>query len=126
VGNAIGLAGSANVVGLNTSATFNDDAWHHVAAVLDKPANRAMIYVDGQKETLVKFDNFGVTGGTLVAGDTELDITGVDYVATPSELTTRIGNTHYGQNFEGTVDEVRVYDRALTTAEVTTLFTGGN
>ncbi len=118
---ANGLADTANVVGIHTTATFNDDLWHHVAVVADREAERARIYVDGAPQTLAKFDEFGVTGGVLVAGDTALDMTGVAYDTHASEATTMIGGDTYSQFFDGTIDEVRVYDRALTAGEVAIL-----
>ncbi|MCD4746746.1 MAG: T9SS type A sorting domain-containing protein, partial [Bacteroidales bacterium] len=121
---ADGSFNTTNCIGICTDDTWLDGQWHHVVSIVNKEANRALIYVDGEKQALVKYDVFGPTGGTFVNNDTELDITGIDYLADASESTTLIGNTPYGQFFDGAVDEVRVYDRALTEQEVNLLFTG--
>ncbi|MCD4663772.1 MAG: LamG domain-containing protein, partial [Bacteroidales bacterium] len=110
---ADGSFNTANCIGICTSDdSWLDGQWHHVVSIVNKETNRAMIYVDGEKQALVKYNVFGVTGGTFVNNDTELDITGVDYLADASETTSLIGNSMYGQFFNGAIDEFRVYERA--------------
>ena len=78
---------------------YNDGTWHHAAGVLR--SGLAELYVDG----------------VLVAKDTTNPITSVR----PSTVT-EIG--HVASDFTGDIDEVRVYARALTTAEITAVATG--
>jgi chitodextrinase len=76
--------------------------WHLVAATFDGVTGR--LYVDG----------------VLVASDT--------FVAQPStNLPLYIGEYYAGPSYTwfGSLDEVRLYNRALTTAEVATIFNGG-
>ena len=85
------------------STDVRDGQWHHVAAVLvddgAPDANEIMLYVDGLEEVISATDD--------VAIDTA--DTGV----------VRIGEApwHY-RPFVGLIDEVRIYDRALTQPEL--------
>jgi len=80
---------------------INDDQWHHVAAVTEKgdPPNlhdSVKLYVDG---TLAKIHDIGL-----------LDLWPLD---TGSGIDVRIG-----RGFNGLIDEVRIYDRALSEDEM--------
>ena len=92
------------VTGGNIAGTtvINDDQWHHVAAVFsdDGSANveDVKLYVDGFRET-VGFVN-----------PAPLQTLASDNVT--------IGRSASGQYFEGLIDDVRIYDRALTSAEI--------
>ena len=45
-----------------------------------------MLYVENAKQAIKKVNDYGTTGGTLVSSDTELDITGLKYNTTPTQL----------------------------------------
>jgi CSLREA domain-containing protein len=77
----------------------NDGDWHHLVATRDMTTNRVKVFVDG-----VRRDSFssGPTGSLGGAG-TELHLGGLG------------GGTG---NLAGLMDEVRIYDRALTDAEI--------
>ena len=84
---------------------IDDDKWHQVAVVVEEgdPPNlhdHVKLYVDG---TLAEIHDIGL-----------LDLWPID---TGKTLDLRIG-----QGFEGLIDEVRIYDRALSRAEMKTLF----
>lgn len=81
---------------------YNDGAWHHVA--LRRQAGALTMVVDGVQ----------VGSATGAAGI----VTGTD--PTPIYLGQRMDGAH---RFDGRMDEVRVYNRALTTAELTRLHT---
>lgn len=86
------------------AAGFNDGAWHHVAMVIDSTGGK--MYVDGvQRATQAWF-------GTPTATTTAQDIS-IGYYP---------GG---GFNFDGSVDEVAVFDYALTAEQVNDLFTAG-
>jgi len=79
------------------SVTIADTAWHHVALVFTRATNTTQFYVDGVVRT-------------TATKNLEAD--------NPTHSMT-IGN-HRGQNaFNGLIDEVRIYNRAVTAAEVT-------
>ncbi|HOX59985.1 MAG TPA: Ig-like domain-containing protein [Candidatus Paceibacterota bacterium] len=88
----------------------NDGQWHHVACTLDYlPApvsTDVKFYVDGQPDTVV--------GGAFVA----IDTAALDDVLIGSDIQNRF--------FEGVIDEVRIYDRALSAAEIASLFAAAN
>ncbi|MFZ5917452.1 MAG: DUF7507 domain-containing protein [Chloroflexota bacterium] len=76
-----------------------DDAWHHIVAIRDAGANRIRIYVDGVGQS--SFVVFGAGFGSATA---ELNIGWLDLAP------------YY--HFEGSLDEVAIYDRALSEAEI--------
>jgi hypothetical protein len=79
------------------SAAFQD-AWHHIVVVSDGAANNSTFYLNG----VYKGDSDRPTGNNIHA----------------------IGNSAGGgQRFAEYLDEVRVYDRMLSTEEIETLYT---
>jgi hypothetical protein len=88
-------ANGANVTGSVVAA-----GWHHLAVVQDGPGNRRDIYVDG-----VSTGNGAAADGSGV-GDLW------------------IGRSSAGETFTGGVDDVRVYNRALSTSELRALSLG--
>ncbi len=81
-----------------------DGEWHHVAAVLENDgtpdAAEVRLYVDGVEDAITLSQSAGVD--TPVGSDVLIGSNGVQY-------------------FEGLIDEVRIYDRALSGAEVAEL-----
>ena len=85
-------------------AQLNDNAWHHVAVVVQaaNPPNlhdNVRLYQDG---SLAEIDDIGL-----------LDLWPID---TGSDLDVRIG-----RRFRGLLEDVRIYDRALTEDEIKAL-----
>lgn len=86
-----------------SASAYNDNQWHFAAGV--RSGSDALLYVDGS-------------------------LVGTGTVGTYSDkLSTRFGgdpsagsNTRY---FRGTLDDIRIFDRALTTAEIGVLAAGG-
>ncbi|GAA4031654.1 hypothetical protein GCM10022409_14860 [Hymenobacter glaciei] len=72
-------------------------AWHHVAATFDGTTRR--IYLDGVQ--------------------LNADTPGSSH-AVPNANNLRIGSTNYGEYFPGSIDEVRVWNVARTTAQLNT------
>jgi hypothetical protein len=86
----------------NSSTPLNDGSWHHVVGIRSVEADRSFLYVDG---ILVDSDVDG-TDGSMVNGQ--------DFV---------LGNTStLSQDFNGQIDETRIYRRALSPAEVVQLY----
>lgn len=83
-----------------SAADFNDGKWHHSMNVVD--ANGMTMYVDG----------------IVVATSS--------WTAAPSVTTSvsigRIGEAHANADFPGSLDDIRVYNRALSAQEVKTLY----
>jgi hypothetical protein len=87
---------------VSSDVTYTDTDWHHVAGVHNGLANT--LYVDGVKQ-----------GAT----------TNISFV--PSSQFFHIGRQYSSQTdrtFPGLIDEVRVYDKASTDAEIATIMLG--
>jgi len=110
--NDAGLAGASrvevhtgNIVG---NVVANDNQWHHVAAVLSAGTdnvNQVVLYVDGTNavsSSSVSRAINTVSGSDVVVGKQVLG-----------------GTPHY---FNGLIDDVRIYDRGLSAAEVQALY----
>jgi hypothetical protein len=74
-----------------------DVEWHHVAATYDSSSSTKRLYLDG-----VELGAGFVLGGNL-------NVTAANF---------RIGSTNGGEFFDGLVDDVRVYDTALSELEI--------
>lgn len=94
------LNGSAVV---NASGAKVTSGWHHVVLVQDATANRQYVYVDGVDTTSGSpTAQNGSGGGTIFLG--------------------RGTATEY---FTGSIDDVRVYNRALSASDISRLAAGG-
>ena len=90
-----------NGCGINGVMIINTGQWVHVAAVLPEGATNAadvLLYVNGVLET----------GGAVTAGA----------INTGVSAAMRIGADEASHYFTGLIDDVRVYDRALTAEEI--------
>jgi len=79
--------------------------WHHAAITQDGVAGTTSIYVDGSLASTGAAENFTGTGALWIGGD-EFSVGG-----SLEEL------------FNGVIDDVRLYNRALSAAEITQLYT---
>ncbi len=84
----------------------NDDQWHFIVLEFGDRADQRM-YIDGVSQTV------GCEGNCSVA-----DVQEGSYPFNIGK-TTRLGDSY---NFNGAVDDIRIYDRALTDADVTALY----
>ena len=84
-----------------TSYTIPFDKWHFMVATFDRNGNLTL-YVDGLKHSSV----------LLTSEDSE---TGSDHAL-------YIGNLSHGAGFKGAIDDVYLYNRALTEAEVSQIY----
>ena len=90
---------------VGTTAITISPAWHHVAVVLD--ATGGHLYLDGG----------------LASSNAAMTLRPADLGAMPNDW---IGRSEFPNDpyFDGDIDEFRVYNRALTAAEVLALFNG--
>jgi hypothetical protein len=87
-----------------TNQTYSPGRWYHLVGILDSANNNARLYVDGQLD----IDNQTETTDTPSNND-------------PFYIT-----ADYGGNWaDGIIDDVRVYNRALSADEVTRLYNIG-
>jgi autotransporter-associated beta strand protein len=85
---------------ISSLASVNDGAWHHIAASRDSLSGAVRIYVDGVLDT----------AGVAPAG------------VRNSASMLRIGALQNNSGFfNGTIDEVRIYNRVLDDSEITAL-----
>ena len=87
----------------DTATTVIDNTWHHIAYVLEDSSNTMTIYVDGSS----------VSSFTSSAS-----ISTSDVFSLGQEYDTGMAT---GDFYSGQLDDVRVYDRALSPAEITVL-----
>ncbi|MFH1641354.1 MAG: LamG-like jellyroll fold domain-containing protein, partial [Nanoarchaeota archaeon] len=94
-----------NLERVTADTAINDNLWHHVVAIhVDTTASNNKIYVDGIRQSItVNYD----TGNSDAESTTNLQIGGRD-----------------GSNmiFNGTIDEVRIWNRSLTASEIQILY----
>ncbi len=83
----------------------NDDAWHHVAVTLDADSGRVTYFVDGQRV-------HSYTTSSRVNAD---DIMSIAQDTDDEDYGFGTGTSDF---FEGSLDEVRLYDRVVTEAEL--------
>jgi hypothetical protein len=89
----------------------NDGNWHHLVYVTDK-VNGILAYIDGALDT----------SSLTPTGNCGIGCSGFDWA---SDFWFGTGNNgRFGAgDFTGYMDEVRIYDRVLTSGEITTLYT---
>jgi hypothetical protein len=90
---------TGSMVSLNGTTTLNDGNWHHLALVVTRASNNAKLFVDGNLEVN--------TTNTNISGD----------VSNNAPLLIGQDRT-FGIKFKGTIDEVRVWNRALCQGEL--------
>ena len=94
---------------LSGTADVADGTWHHVAVVRNKTDDKFYFYVDGESDA--------ISSGVNTAGDdvtfTTVHKIGADQAADHA-------------HFQGAIDDLRIYDRALTGSEILEIYNRGN
>ena len=106
----IDIAGTGNGYRMDTGTAFSVDTWYHVVAVYNGAlaTNRLKLYVNG----------------TLVS---QTNPTATSIPATNSTSIFCVGCMNGNTNtFRGSIDELAIYERALTQAEVTSRYNRGS
>ena len=97
----LGVGSTGGDVTVASSANINNGAWRHVAATRDNTTGAMRVYVDG----VLSGSGTGPTGSR----------------SWPTSL--RIGGLLPGANYlNGVIDDVRLYDRVLSAAEIAETF----
>lgn len=89
-----------NTAHITGNTAINNGAWRHGAIVVDKVADTATFYVDGDPDGVRDISGWAALGNTF----------------------NRIGSLVGTLFFDGIIDELRIYKRALTASEIKTLF----
>ncbi len=102
-----------------TGTSFADDAWHHVAAVIDSNSDKGYIYVDGTAQSLS-----AVSGSCGSVSSTEIDISGCTAFSFDSTYNLRLGRNDNAasQAWNGTLDEIRLFNRPMPSNDVEYLY----
>jgi len=87
----------------STMTLTDTNSFHHVAVT--KSATNVVIYIDGIGESVGPYDPGFVFNGPMAIG-----ARGMDYVAT----------------FRGAIDEMSIYNRALSTGEIQAIYSAGS
>lgn len=95
-------------IDLGGSGRIDDDRWRHVAGVFDRGVTS--IYIDG------RLDAQTTQGSTFGTG-----VLRYGFIAARSEAGSFDGNTGTPNPFNGTLDEVRIYDSALSQEQIRAL-----
>lgn len=95
---------SSPAVEITDDVAINDGVWHHIVAVRDGSAGSNLLYIDGT-EAISTAATYG--GGFSSSGPIF------------------IGEYTGGYNLDGQIDEVAVYDKALSPEEVANHYNGG-
>ena len=93
-----GRSDSAGFMEILSQQAVNDNLWHHAVLTIDNTSKTAKLYLDGILQNSVNF-----TG-----------------VVQQSSEPLSIGKYYYNSmyNFSGAIDEIRVYNRALSSIEI--------
>ncbi|MHC4394626.1 MAG: LamG domain-containing protein, partial [Planctomycetota bacterium] len=95
--------------GIKTNIAVFDGEWHHIAGVYD--GSNAYIYVDGGVDS-----NFVSCSGSIVTNDWPV------YIGQNPKTWVEPTNA---RGWIGLIDDVRVYNYALTQSEINDIYTGG-
>lgn len=103
--------GGGSTATITVGATAQAGVWTHVAATWDR-AGDLIIYADG-----VEVGRIDLTGENFVS-----NIGIYHRIGGPSDI---VGDPDRDRQWDGAIDDVRVYDRALTASEIVALMNGG-
>lgn len=106
-----------------TDGTYTTGVWHHIVYVVDNSYTGngvAVAYIDGVKQT-----GTGVSSGCISTALHQWGSGDVQGTSTSDALIGARDEDPYTQYFKGTVDEVSVWNRALTQAEALSLYERG-
>jgi hypothetical protein len=98
--------GTPNNAAVAGATVGPNGTWQHLVAVLDQPAGRMKLYINGVERASA------TPRPTLLNTTHEVSI----------GARKNIGSAGYDLNFDGRIDEVAIYNRALTPAEITAHF----
>ena len=112
---ALSLAAGNNVVGVIKNRDVFADQWVHIAAVLknNQPLDRSEIYINGVKQTLGPVPPEPSSDSNLIFNVNEITI-GARTVGGPFYV------------FHGLIDEVGIFNRALSAEEIANIYNQGS
>jgi hypothetical protein len=93
---------NGNIGDLISTGTYNNGQWHHVVAVRDGSISKNYLYIDG------------------VSQNTTVNLTGNLYSTSDLNIGCLVYNETPDYFFTGSLDEIAIYNRVLTSPEITT------
>ncbi len=96
----------------SADGTISTNTWHHVAAVWYAGTKTAKLYIDGTETAYQK--TISGAGTYLSDGSREKEIGSIP-----------VSGGNAGHFFKGTIDEVRIYDRALSAGDIQKFYQDG-
>jgi len=96
---------AAHDVPVYSDTNINDGRWHHVVFVVDRLAQEERLYIDNNLEDSANTSSVGNINTGF-----DLHLGGTTYPGTPLNF------------FDGTLDDVRIYDKALSETHIGNLF----
>ena len=106
-------SGTGRDSNITTTSTYNDGNWHHIVLSIDQAANAKSMYVDGSP--------IGSSIALPTATGESFDST--QRVTMGSSYNT--GTSAYQDYYNGTIDQVRIFSKALSSSEVSKLYRNG-
>ena len=97
------------VLQAQTTVSVNDNNWHHVAVTVDGSGNK--LYIDGIEKAVT------YSTGSASMRSFFSDVTGIDFMSIGIDK----DNTGLSGSMNGLLDDVRIYDRALTAGDISQL-----
>ncbi|MCA9172584.1 MAG: LamG domain-containing protein, partial [Planctomycetales bacterium] len=97
---------AADYVEYSGSTDLRDDRWHLLTVVRDKDTNRFSAYVDGKQESLTPVHGSGI--------GLDIDLSALSRLRIGADANDAIGT----RPFQGSMDEVAFYDRALSVEDI--------
>ncbi|GAB3953046.1 hypothetical protein GCM10028805_36060 [Spirosoma harenae] len=95
-----------------------DNQWHHWAMTYNETTSLLSIYVDGK--SLPK--TFTLKKGDANLGKADLSKSTKFVIGSPPGIATGAANDSWMVPFEGSIDQFRLYSKALSAAEITELY----
>jgi Concanavalin A-like lectin/glucanases superfamily/Ig-like domain CHU_C associated/SprB repeat len=102
------LSTNAGILDFGSTSTIHDGNWHHIVGVYNN--GLASIYIDGE------LDNTANSGATIGTG-----VTRFGFISRGSESPTFNGATGPNDEFNGDIDEFRIWNVAKSEAEIRNL-----
>ena len=99
---------------INSSAYVSDDVWHHVVVSRNQPTGEKFLYVDGVLEN-------SDTDATNLLNDPKILTFGCKADASDPDQTSPSSSGSNG--YDGLVDDIQIYDHALSSNDVAFLYT---
>jgi hypothetical protein len=98
--------GAGGVDSATSTSNIQDGSWHHIACVMDRNSSAFQIFIDGKLEA---------SDASLTEGSAAVNTNNLIF-----------GETSVSREFEGGVDDVRIYNYSRTSKQIVSDMNGGH